>query len=169
MNITLIGMPLAGKSAIGRALAKRLNYRFVDIDAIIEADAKLALQDIIDDLGECRFLEFEEDAVLKLSDLDNTVVAPGGSVIYSQKAMARLQSISTIVWLDAPLQLIKQRLSAHPRRGVIGLSSLDIRALYRDRQPLYEKYAVLTIKVGTQDSIEQIVACLIQSLRKDTL
>ena len=82
MNITLIGMAGVGKSVTGKELAKRLDYGFIDIDEIIEKKANLKLQQIIDDLGDDKFLAIEERTVLGLDKLENCIISPGGSVIY---------------------------------------------------------------------------------------
>jgi len=78
MNITFIGMSGVGKSIIGKELAKRLNYKFLDIDELIEEKIGLKLQQIIDNSGEKRFLEIEKKTILGLGRLDNCVISPGG-------------------------------------------------------------------------------------------
>ncbi|RLG14690.1 MAG: hypothetical protein DRN66_01430, partial [Candidatus Nanohalarchaeota archaeon] len=87
MNITLIGMAGVGKSFIGKHLAERLNCTFVDIDEVIEKKTSLTLQQIIDTHGEEEFLKIEERAILRLNGFNNSIISPGGSIIYSKKAM----------------------------------------------------------------------------------
>jgi shikimate kinase len=136
-NITLIGMAGAGKSFIGQELAKRLGYDFLDIDRIIEQKAEMKLQKIIDSLGESKFLEFEEQSILALDNLKKCVVSPGGSAVYSAKAIAFLKEISIIILLTAPFRAIQERLGDMRNRGIIGLRDKDLKTLFDERTLLY--------------------------------
>lgn len=147
MNITLIGMPGSGKSTVGKALAQRLGYSFVDIDKLIEEKELLPLQDILDKLGDEKFLELEEEVVLGLNGLYNSIISPGGSIVYMEKAMKHLGNNSTIVYLDVPLQVIKGRLSASPKRGIVRGSVEDV---FAERSKLYQKYADFTIPADNE-------------------
>ena len=86
MNIVLIGMPGSGKSTIGVVLAKHLGYTFIDSDIVIQEKYKKLLCELIDEFGEEGFLKIEND-VNKSLDVDRTVIATGGSVVYGAKAM----------------------------------------------------------------------------------
>ena len=143
-------MPGSGKSTVGEALAQRLGYSFVDIDKLIEEKELLPLQDILDILGDERFLELEEEVVLGLNDLYNSIISPGGSIVYMEKAMKHLGDNSTIVYLDVPLQVIKGRLSASPKRGIVGGSVEDV---FAERSKLYQKYADFTIPADNEMNI----------------
>lgn len=92
MNITLIGMAGAGKSTIGKALAKRLDYTFIDVDRLITDRTGMPLQVLIDKQGDSALLRFEEEAILGLGQVDNCIISPGGSVIYSEKSMVYLKT-----------------------------------------------------------------------------
>ncbi len=147
MNIALIGMAGVGKSALGEELAKRLNYRFLDIDEVIEKKTKLRLQEIIDSSGEDEFLKIEEKAVLGLGELDRCVISPGGSVVYSKAAMGFLKENSVVVFLDASFESINGRITNHSTRGIIGLKNKSLKELFEERLPLYKKYADITIEM----------------------
>ncbi|MFH1642751.1 MAG: shikimate kinase [Nanoarchaeota archaeon] len=153
-NITLIGMPGSGKSVIGKLLAKKLNYSFIDSDILIESSG-IKLQTIIDCYGDHVFLKIEEAVLLKLEG-DNLVFSPGGSCVLSDKAMVHLNNISLIVFLDLPFEIIEERLNKSDitKRGIIGLKDKNLKDLYLIRKPLYQKYAVLTINLNKQ-SIDQ--------------
>ncbi len=84
-NITLIGMPGSGESTIGKLLAEKFNFEFIDCDKHIEQKEKMILQQIIDTKGDDKFLQIEEKRILELLPLKNYVLAPGGSIIYSKK------------------------------------------------------------------------------------
>jgi shikimate kinase len=137
MNITLIGMSGVGKTRIGSLLSAQLGYRFIDIDRIIENNNSKTLQQLIDDSGTKKFLELEEKAILSITDTDNIVISPGGSAIYSEKAMNFLKSISTVVFLDATLDEIKRRTADFSDRGIVGLKEKGLETLFAERLPLY--------------------------------
>jgi len=159
-NITLIGMPGSGKSTIGRALAEKLNFKFIDSDDYIEKQEKMTLQQIIDTKGDKTFCEIEEKRILELLPLKNCVLAPGGSVIYSKKVMNILKDSSVIIFLDTPLEIIEKRLVNKATRGIVRLKSKSIKELYRERVPLYKKYADIIVncsKKSDSEIIEEII------------
>lgn len=155
-NIVLIGMPGVGKSTVGVLLAKALGRHFLDTDVLIQASVGRSLQEIIDSDGLAAFRRVEEDYVLR-ADLTNAVIATGGSVVYSEKAMQHLSSRSVIVHLDLPVERIEQRIRNLPTRGVVMEKGQTIRSLYAQRQPLYRRYAQLAIDC-TDKTHEQIIA-----------
>ena len=110
-NIVLIGMPGVGKSTLGVLLAKQTSRRFIDTDVDIQAGHGLTLREIIATDGPAAFRAIEERCILAL-DCRDTVIATGGSVVYGARAMRHLQSLSVIVHLDLPLDLVRLRLVA---------------------------------------------------------
>jgi len=161
-NIVLIGMPGVGKSTVGVLLAKALGRYFLDTDVLIQAIQDRSLQDIIDSDGLAAFRKIEEDYIL-CTDLTNAVIATGGSVVYSKEAMRHLSAHGVIVHLDLPVDKIEQRIRNLPTRGVVMEKGQTIRSLYDQRQPLYRRYAQLTIDC-TDKTHEQIVAEIAQLL-----
>jgi shikimate kinase len=155
MSITLIGMPGSGKSFIGKVLAEALEYEFVDIDLKLEQKYQKPLQEILDTLGENEFLRAEVEAVLT-EDMSGTqkVLAPGGSIVYSEEAMEFLQDHSLILFVDTPLDILSSRICIDTR-GVIGGHTKNLEELWQERKALYEKYADRVID-GTK-SIGDIV------------
>ena len=131
-NILMIGMPASGKSTIGVLLAKRLGYSFVDVDLVIQEKTGKLLKEIIAEEGDDGFLRVEEQANLDL-DVEKSVIAPGGSVIYEAKAMEHYKETATIVYL----KLVD--------RGVVLKDGMTLRDLYNERLPYYEKYADITL------------------------
>ncbi len=165
-NITLIGMAGAGKSAIGKKLAKELCYRFIDTDELIEKEFNLKLQEIIDQWSEERFLEIEEETILRLDKLDRSVISPGGSAIYSEKAMEFLKTNSVVIFLDAPLENIEKRIPDLSTRGIIGLKKKNLEGLFNERLSLYKKYADQTIEISEGSSIDTVLKEIIQKISR---
>ena len=148
-NIILIGMPGAGKSTLGIVLAKIMNYDFVDADLLIQQQSDKTLERIIDDLGPEGFIQVENQVLTQI-EYERTIVATGGSAIYSEEAMAHLASIGRVVYLQIDYEELKGRLSDLSERGVVmkGGIGMSLRDLFDERKPLYEKYADITVDVS---------------------
>lgn len=143
-NIVLIGMPGAGKSTIGVVLAKRMGYRFVDSDLVIQETYGKLLHELIEEKGVEGFWKIENDVNAAL-ETDRSVIATGGSAVYGKSAMEHFRSIATVVYLQLPYEEIEERLGDLNERGVTLKPGQDLVALYEERVPLYEKYAHVTI------------------------
>jgi len=147
-NIILIGMPGAGKSTLGVVLAKILNKNFIDADLLIQSQCDKTLQKIIDAMGPEGFIQIENQV---LSDLEahSSVIATGGSAVYSDAAMRHLKDIGTLVYLQISYESLVSRLNDLQERGVVlkGGIGMSLRELYDERKPLYEKYADITVNV----------------------
>ena len=148
-NIVLIGMPGAGKSTLGIVLAKILCMDFVDADLLIQQSCDKSLQRLIDTLGPDAFLEIENQVLSEMS-FDHSVIATGGSAVYSDEAMKHLAEIGTIVYQKITYDQLVSRLSDLQERGVVlkGGIGMSLRDLYDERLPLYEKYADITVDVN---------------------
>ncbi len=158
-NITLIGMPGCGKSTIGVLLAKTLGADFVDTDLMIQKREGALLQQILDSRGLAAFLRAEESAILSLS-CTGTVIATGGSAVYSSAAMTHLLRESIVIYLKLPFPEIMSRLSNITTRGIaipFGMSMADV---YAERIPLYEKYAAITLDCSGKTAEETVTALL---------
>ncbi len=143
-NIVLIGMPCAGKSTVGVVLAKRLGYRFIDSDLVIQEQEGKLLHELIEEHGVAGFWQIES-AVNAGLEVHNSVIATGGSVIYEPAAMAHLGQIGTVIYLQLPYEEVAERLGDLDARGVTLLPGQDLPALYQERRPLYEHYAQVTV------------------------
>lgn len=162
-NIVLIGMPGSGKSTLGVLLAKAVGYSFVDTDLIISRMAKKPLQKILDEDGLDVFLELEEKVGREL-DCDFTVIATGGSMVMSDMAMQNLKSHGKVIYIDVPLDEIKHRVTNITTRGIAFRKGDTLDDVYRERTPLYEKYADITVKFS-DGTIENTVEKIVNKLR----
>ncbi len=143
-NITLIGMPGAGKSTAGVLLAKRCGLGFIDTDLRIQARHRKTLQPIIDEGGFMALRLLEEREILGL-DVSRHVIATGGSAVYSDRAMRHLERMSTVVHIEVSVGRIRSRLRHAGGRGIAMAAGQSLEDLYRERQPLYRRYAEVTV------------------------
>ena len=162
-NIVLIGMPGTGKSVVGRALAQRLDYTFVDMDdLIVEATGK-TLPEILREDGLEEFFKMEEKVGVELNRTD-TVVSTGGSMVLYEDAMAHLRENGVIVWLETPLSQIAERMPLNlTDRGIAAPAGMTLRQIYEQREPLYAKYADLI--VVSRDGADGTAREVLQMLR----
>lgn len=144
-NFILVGMPGAGKSTVGVVLAKRLGYRFLDSDLVIQEKTGKLLYQLIEELGEAGFLALENETNASLS-VEKTVVATGGSAVYGEAAMEHFKEIGQIVYLKLPYHELEERLGDLHERGVVLKSGFTLKDLYRERTVLYEKWADITVE-----------------------
>lgn len=147
-NVILIGMAASGKSTIGKELARRLGWAFVDTDALIEAWWGAPLQAIVDHLGQEAFVRAEADQIMRLF-VERCVIATGGSVVYSDAAMEHLADLGHIVHLRTSFNSIAKRLRNPLSRGLAIGPGQSIEELYAERSPLYARFAQLTVDTDT--------------------
>lgn len=155
-NIVLIGMPGAGKSTVGVVLAKRLGMDFVDTDVLIQVRCGRRLQEIIDGEGLAAFRRIEERVLLEL-DVNRSVVATGGSVVYSTAGMRHLKESGLLFFLDVPLEKLTERVRNMDSRGIVIDPGEDFAGLYRRRIALYRRWADRVVD-GAAGSVEEIAA-----------
>lgn len=158
-NVVLIGMPGSGKSTAGVLLAKALGRRFIDTDILIQEETGRLLQEIIDQDGPRAFMEIEERTILSLHP-HRAVIATGGSVVYSQKAMDYLRNKGTIVYLFITFEEMAERLKNTTNRGIVLTAGQGLHEMYDERISLYESNADCTIDVScetTEGVVSQII------------
>lgn len=139
-NIVLIGMPGAGKSTVGVVLAKKMGYRFIDSDLVIQERYGKLLHELIEENGVEGFWRIENDVNASL-DVQKSIIATGGSAVYGAEAMEHLRSIGRVVYLQLPCEEVEERLGDLNARGVTLRAGQTLPDLYQERIPLYEKYA----------------------------
>ena len=147
-------MPASGKSSVGVVLAKRLGKSFVDVDIVIQEQYGMKLKEIIAKYGQDGFRQIEDEVNAKLQ-VENSIISPGGSVIYGEKAMENLKNISTVIYLELSYNAIKSRLGDLNERGVTLKKGQTLKSLYNERVPLYKKYADITVE--NDDTLSNVV------------
>lgn len=143
-NIVLIGMPSAGKSTVGVIIAKLQGMSFIDTDVLLQTKQGRLLQDILNKDGIKPFLNIEENTILSI-ECKNSVIATGGSVVYSEKAMQHLRENSLIIYLHIDMKTVDRRLNNLKTRGVVLNPCQTLEDIYNERLPLYKKYADIVI------------------------
>ena len=163
-NIILIGMPGSGKSTCGVLTAKVMLKNFFDTDLLLQGMQEKKLQDIIDENGIDYFLSAEEKAVLSLN-INATVIATGGSVVYSDEAMKHLKKNGCVVYLHLSYETMCKRINNITTRGVVLKNGSSLRDMYNERLPLYKKYADITIECGG-NTVEQTVQMIVNAVNE---
>lgn len=159
-NLTLIGMPGAGKSTIGIILAKNLSLGFIDTDILIQINQQKSLQQIMDENDHLYLRAIEEREILKLN-VTRHVISTGGSAAYSDQAMGHLLGISTVIFLEVSFAEIERRIRNFASRGIAKAADQTFRELFDERQILYKKYAEITIRCDRLNQDE--IACKVAS------
>ena len=163
-NLVLIGMPASGKSTVGVILAKVIGYDFIDTDILIQRAEKKRLPEIIKAVGVDGFLEVEE-RVCSSVEADRCVIATGGSVVYSEKAMRHLKKIGHIMYLKTDFETIRKRLGNIRQRGVALREGQTLRDLYEERVVLYEKYADTVVE--EEGDVEDVVVGILKIMTRN--
>ena len=165
-NIVLIGMPGVGKSTVGVILAKVLGYQFIDADLVIQKRENRLLHEIISEEGLDGFLKAEENANVYIAqNEEKSIVATGGSVVYCEKAMQELKKTGRVIYLELEYDQLKKRLGNLKGRGVVLKDGQDLRGLYEERIPLYEKYADIIVDEEDKD-LEGSLQIVLDALKR---
>ena len=164
-NIVLVGMPGAGKSTIGVVLAKVAGGAFVDTDLLIQQQEGKLLQAIVDEIGCDNFITLESKFLANFSVQNFSVIATGGSAVYTEVAMNNLRKIGKIIYLQLPYSEIEKRIHNITTRGLAMAKGKTLLDLYNERLPLYQKYADITINCQNK-TIENIALEILDSFKK---
>ncbi len=138
-NITLCGFMGSGKTTVGKALAKILNYVFIDTDAEIEKRAGIKISEIFEKLGEAAFRQMESDIIKELARFDNQVISVGGGAVINKENARKLKSCSTVVFLDIDAETVIKRLGGDNTRPLLAGPDKrkKVTQLLSQRRPLY--------------------------------
>jgi shikimate kinase len=146
-NVYLVGLMGAGKTTIGRTLAKRLNLDFVDSDREIEARTGVSIPTVFEIEGECGFRKREAQVIADLSRQSNQVVATGGGVVLSPENRCNMRASGFVVYLNVPPHTLWERTRNDRNRPLLQVEDplLRLKELYAQRDPFYREVANLVV------------------------
>jgi len=157
-QIILIGPPGAGKSSIGKNLAKKLEQPFCDTDQLIEEQTGKSIAEIFIDSGEAQFREIEKAVVLQVLQDRTGVIALGGGSVLDDDVQAKLQRMSDVVYLDVSISNAAPRVGFNRDRPLlVGNPRQQWIALMEKRRPIYEKLAKITISTDNK-KVNEVVS-----------
>jgi len=160
-SISLIGMAGAGKSSIGVKLANYLKFDFIDSDELIEANQNKSLQEVLAKNGVQEFKKIEEAAILAV-EFNQTVLATGGSAIFSKKAMNYIKSNSSVIYLEVSFEDIMDRIPDFSNRGFIKGADQTMEDAFNERESIYREFAdyVLPNHEGIESCFNKILSII---------
>ena len=167
-NLTLTGMMGVGKSTIGKILAKNLNYKFIDVDKLIEKKEGSSINYIFKNKGEDYFRKIENDITLSELKKNNSVVSLGGGAFLNNNIRRNSKKFSISFWLDVPIDKLIKRLSKSRQRPLLYKKNISetVKKIYFERKKIYNE-ADFRIKCGSLKS-EKIVNEILNLYEKST-
>lgn len=164
-NIALVSMPGGGKSTVGRQLARRLNWRFVDTDTEIEKQVGCSIRSFFEQAGEDEFRDIEAQVLAGLGDLTGCVLATGGGVVLREGNRSVLRRLATVVYLRSTPEHLYQRLRHDAKRPLLQVADplARLRQMYLVRDPLYLETAHFHVETG-RPSISALVNMVLRQL-----
>lgn len=165
MILALIGMPGAGKSAVGRQLARRLQLPFFDSDHVIEQQLGCSIREYFEQVGEDEFRDIEESVIDRLLQLPRGVLATGGGVVLRAANRQRLRKCSHVVYLNSSPDELFRRLRHDASRPLLQVADplARLRELHALRHPLYCETAHFTMETG-RPSVASLVGMITMQL-----
>ena len=162
-NIALIGFMAAGKSAVGRSLAKRLGRRYVDLDRVIEKSSGMKVRQIFEQKGESYFRQLEKEMLAQVLAEEGQVIATGGGVVLDDDNLARLREQALVIGLNASIETILKRVGSGATRPL--LRGADRRQRVEELlNARRERYAQAHITIDTNDlTLNQVVDRIIEA------
>ena len=164
LNITLCGMMGAGKSAIGKILANKLDYNFIDVDKMIEMETNKTIRKIFEDEGERYFRDLEEKITINLLNNKKTIVSLGGGAIINKNIRNSIKINSYNIYLKVNVDLLAKRLENSKTRPLINKKKLKIQLidLIKEREKYYQTADLIinnekNLNETTQNIIKKIV------------
>lgn len=166
VNLYLIGMMGAGKSTLGKLLAQELGYRFLDTDAVIEAAAGQPVTEIFAKSGEAAFRELETQVLGQAAAYQQMAIATGGGIVLQRQNWSYLRH-GIVIWLDVPLEQLRDRLQDDSSRPILqgGDLSQKLQTLLDQRRHLYAQADVHMI-VGADETPQQLAIRVLAEIQK---
>ncbi|GAB3545909.1 shikimate kinase [Noviherbaspirillum agri] len=166
-NIFLIGLMGAGKTTVGRALARKLNKRFIDSDHEIEARTGVSIPLIFEIEGEASFRQRESEVIRDLTSQSDIVLATGGGAILKPENREYLKTRGTVIYLRASINSILQRTSHDKNRPLLQTADprQRLEQLSREREPYYLELADFVIETG-RPNVQSLVQTIVTQLER---
>lgn len=164
-RIACVGLPGSGKSTVGRHLARRIGWRFVDSDHVIEHRIGCSIREFFEREGEAVFRDLEESIIDELTQGSGCVLSTGGGAVLRPANRQHLQGRSTVVYLHSAPDEVFRRLRHDQNRPLLQVSDplARLKDLYAVRDPLYRETAHLVIETG-RPSVASLVATVMSKL-----
>jgi shikimate kinase len=158
MRIFLTGFMGAGKTSVGRRLAARLAWPFVDLDEEIEKRAGESVREIFEHAGESRFREIEAHVLAETMGRDPVVVATGGGTLTFPRNLAAARAAGLVIWLNPEFATLTRRVGGRGKEDrPLFRDEATVLALYRERLPAYA-LADLKVDVAPGESVEEVAS-----------
>ncbi|MCK5477195.1 MAG: shikimate kinase [Candidatus Aenigmarchaeota archaeon] len=167
MNIVLIGYRCTGKTRTGKIIAKKLNFKFIDTDDLIEKEAKKNISKIVADDGWDKFRGLEKKVIQEVSNYNNIVISVGGGAIEENENAENLKKNSIVFWLIAEPEVIFERMQKDPMSATMrpNLTAqkdelLEIKTMLKKREAKYESasdYKIDTSTISKQEVAEKVI------------
>lgn len=165
-NIVLIGFMGSGKTSTGQYLASVGGYTFVDTDQEIEKKAGLSVSEIFKRFGEAHFRKLEAEAVAAAAACTKSIISCGGGVVLDQANVLRLKQNGKLVWLDAPVEALYERIKSQGGRPLAADKGIaEFRELYRRRREYYQAAADCSIDTENKAVFEVADAILCMGVK----
>ncbi|MFH1783249.1 MAG: shikimate kinase [Candidatus Omnitrophota bacterium] len=163
-NIVLVGFMGTGKTAVGRALSKKLNREFLELDEMIEKKEGVSIKEIFDKKGEPYFRKIEKEAVKEASEKDGVIVSAGGGAVIDEENRSNLKHNGILISLEASSDVILDRTKGRKSRPLLNVPDPKerIEELLQKRAPFYKKadFFINTEKLTIDQVVEKITSLI---------
>ena len=160
-NLTLTGMMGVGKSTVGKNLAKKLRYNFVDIDKLIETKEGISINLIFKNKSESYFRKVENDITLSELKKNNSVISLGGGAFLNNTIRKNVKKMSVSFWLDVPVEELIKRLKKGRHRPLLYKKNIGetVKKIYFDRKKIYNEadFKIKCYSLNSQQIVEKIL------------
>jgi cytidylate kinase len=164
-NVVLIGMMGSGKTTIGRLLAEKTGMEFIDLDELVERQANMTISEIFQNRNEAYFRQLESEVLRETMSARHAVIATGGGIVLSAENRERLRELGLVVWLDAPVEVLLERIGDDPNRPLLSRSQplKRLTELFHQRRALYAETSDIHLDTS-EHTPEEIVERILEEL-----